>query len=91
MSKKNNAELRNTSPVTTSYAFTIDLNGWSFNLIYGDRSDNGFIAIPNWGICVEASSADDTFYNTERLSNCSNEIVAANAKTIANVIKELYK
>ena len=31
-------------------------NGWTFLLIYGRHINGGFICIPNWNICCEAST-----------------------------------
>lgn len=77
--------------VTTTKAYSVSIDGFSFIIIYGTRNGNGFIAIPGWGICTEAGDADDTFYNREQLAGCDNKTVSNYAKEIAAAVKELYK
>ncbi len=38
----------------------------SYLVIYGEHTNGWFIAIPNWGICIEAAEAADINYNTDR-------------------------
>lgn len=71
-------------------ACSISANGYEFKVIYGKVNGNGFIAIPNWGICTEASSPSDVFYNKEQLQNCNCSVVNNCAKDIALAIKEFY-
>lgn len=64
----------------------VDIGGYSFHLIYGRHSHGYYIAIPNWGICVEAAEPDDVFYNSENLAACMDRTVAGNAQGIAEAI-----
>ena len=58
--------------------------------MYGKRGGNGFIAIPDWSVCVEAAQPSDVFYNTERLSQAKSEIIADNAHELALAVKALF-
>ena len=40
----------------------IDAGGYSFLCIFGTHINGGFLAIPNWNICVELSEANDKDY-----------------------------
>ena len=83
-------KLVNVYPVETSEAYSVDLKGWNFTLIYGKRNGNGFIAIPDWGVCSEAAEASNVFYNTETLKACKNEIISNNAREFAQAVKQLF-
>jgi len=80
----------NSFPVEAPEAYSVDINGWNFTLIYGQRNGNGFIAIPDWGVCSEAAEASNVFYNTEKLSASKNEIIAENARAIAKAVKAIF-
>lgn len=57
-----------TDKVKIIFEDSVSWNGYSFLVIYGKHVNGGFIAIPNWKICCEASSfQDDSFYNKEQL------------------------
>lgn len=71
---------------TNTYIFEIDVNGWGFYICYGKHGHGYFIAIPNWGVCVEAAEYDNIEYNAGRLSACLDKTVAANAEEIADGI-----
>ena len=64
----------------------IDIGGWSFHVIYGRHGHGYYIAIPNWGVCVEAAEPDNLFYNTEQLAACMSQTVAQHAREIAEAI-----
>lgn len=66
---------------------TVETDGLSFGIIFGDCEAGHYIAIPQYGVCVPADRADDTFYNYERLHGCKNQFVKDNAKTLACAIK----
>lgn len=70
------------------YEFNFDANGWSFHICLGSHSYGNYIAIPNWGICTEASKWNDTFWNEEQLAESKSETVSENAEIIAKAIKE---
>jgi hypothetical protein len=80
----------NSFPVEAPEAYSVDINGWNFTLIYGQRNGNGFIAIPDWGVCSEAADPHDVFYNTETFKACKNEIVSNNAREFAQAVKQLF-
>lgn len=69
-----------------AYLFEAATGGWSFYICYGKHTHGYYIAIPNWGVCVEAAESADVGYNTERLSACSHRAVAENAEEIAKGI-----
>lgn len=64
----------------------VDINGWSFHLIYGRHNHGYYIAIPNWGVCVEAAEPDDVVYNADNLAACLDRTVAQHAQDIAEAI-----
>lgn len=70
---------------------SVDSNGWNFLVIYGRHINGGFIAIPNHGICVEASSEGDTFFNEERLlaAGIGEQEAADIAAAIAAIVPEI--
>lgn len=68
------------------YIFEIGVNGWGFYICYGKHGHGYFIAIPNWGVCVEATEYDNIEYNAGRLSDCPDKTVAENAEEIAKGI-----
>ena len=64
----------------------------NFLVIFGRHINGGFIAIPNHGICVEASSeGGDTFYNEERLlaAGIGEQEAADIANAIAAIVPEI--
>ena len=66
----------------------IHANGWNFHIIVGKHKDGNYICIPNWSIGSELAGLDDTFWNSERLKNCTilNE---SNSNMIAAALAEL--
>lgn len=82
-------EIRNTYKVSQTYEFSVDWNGFNFLVIYGKHINGGFIAIPNWGISVEAGSPTSIFYNTEKLAPKFDDCEIP--KVIAEAIKEHYE
>jgi hypothetical protein len=68
--------------------FSVEWNGWSFLVISGRHINGWFIAVPNLGVCVEASSPDDIYYNTEKLAKV---IDRENVPSIiANAVNEYW-
>ncbi len=64
-------------------------SGNCYYTIYGKHTHGYYIAIPNWGICVEATEADDVIYNENKLAACKDKNVAIfSAHAIAAAIKE---
>lgn len=52
----------------TAKEINIDVNGYSFLCIFGEHINGGFLAIPNWNICVELSAdANDFAYNSDQI------------------------
>lgn len=70
--------------------FTLEANGWSFHICLGSQVNGNYIAIPNWGVCSEASDWDDILWNKAELSDSKSETVLENAEAIARAVKE-YK
>lgn len=70
------------------YEFNLEANGWSFHICLGSHSCGNYIAMPDWGICTEASDWDDIFWNEEQLAESKSETVSENAEIIAKAIKE---
>lgn len=64
-----------------------EANGNNFLVIYGKHANGYFIAIPNWGVCCEAASAEDTFYNAEKLRAVG--LSTKTAHVLANAIKKM--
>lgn len=82
-------EIKNTYEVSKTREVSVDWNGHNFLIIYGHHINGWFIAIPNWGVCVEASNPTDAFYNTEKLSRV---IDIENAPSvIARAIREHWE
>ncbi len=83
------AKNKRTYEVSNTHEISIDWNGYNFLVIYGQHINGWFIAIPNWGICIEASDPTDTFYNSEKLAKALNK---ANAGVeLAKAIKEHWE
>ena len=76
---------------STSIVFEheLEINGCSFLVIFGKHIYGGFIAIPNWGICCEASADGSYLYNTEKL--ISSGLDKTSSETIASYIYKLCK
>ncbi len=76
----------------TAKEMNINAGGYSFLCIFGEHINGGFLAIPNWNVCVELSDANDFDYNSNSIYNaivqiaefCSDEKDIAD--TIANTI-----
>lgn len=65
---------------------SLDFDGFNYLIIYGKHVNGGFIAIPNIGLCAEASGdPGDTFYNSEKLQIAG--LPKDHADTIAHAIK----
>lgn len=68
--------------------FVLEANGWSFHICLGSYASGNYIAIPNWGVCTEASSWNNTFWNEEQLATSKSETVSSNSEAIARAVKE---
>lgn len=66
----------------------IHANGWNFHIIVGKHRDGKYICIPNWSIGSELAGLDDTFWNSERLNNCT-RLDESNSNIIAAALAEL--
>lgn len=53
--------------VITVKEMNIDAGGFSFLCIFGEYINGGFLAIPEWNVCVDLSDADDFDYNASRI------------------------
>lgn len=82
---------------------TISAGGYSFLCIFGTHINGGFLAIPNWNICVELSEANDKDYNFCKIYDalCQNifvtelklskeKIYAISNKLANEILKEGY-
>lgn len=81
-----------TKNVYDVHEFSLDFDGYNYLVIYGSHVNGGFIAIPNWETCVEASDVnqwDEVSYNAEKLS-AKKSIRKAAARAIAKTIREHY-
>lgn len=67
------------------FEHSVEIEGYSYLIIFGHHINGGFIAIPNWNICCEASSDADVIYNSTKLHEAGLEINIS--KAIANYIK----
>lgn len=57
-----------TKNVKVCFEHSLTVNGYNYLLIFGKHINGGFIAVPNWNICTEASYyKGDIYENTERL------------------------
>lgn len=57
-----------TGSMEVLFEHDIAFDGFSYLVIFGKHINGGFIAIPNWNICCEASALpDNAAYNTEKL------------------------
>lgn len=70
------------------YEFNLEANGWSFHICLGSHTGGNYIAIPDWGVCSEASNWNDDFWNEDQLSESKNETVSENAEVIAKAVKK---
>lgn len=88
------AEIRREYEVTNTHEISVDWNGYNFLIIYGHHINGWFIAIPNWKVCVEASSPTDTFYNSEKICKCIDLSDGDNSSAgieLAKAIKEHWE
>lgn len=76
-----------TETVKVYCEISIDTAGYNYLVIFGKHINGGFIAIPNWNVCTEASAhKGDIWENTERL--IKQGISQDAAKQIAKQIDE---
>lgn len=79
-----------TSQVKIYFEHTVEYNGSSYLLMFGEHINGGFIAIPNWGWCCEASSyVGGTYDNISRLKRLG--VPEDVAVEIATYINEFLK
>lgn len=65
---------------------SLDFDGLNYLVLFGHHVNGGFIALPNAGVCVEASGdPNETGYNSEQLQLVG--IPEDHADTIAHAIK----
>lgn len=83
------AEVQSDYGVYSVHEFSVDWNGFHFLVIYGKHVNGWFIAIPNWGICVEATEPTDFCYNADKLSAAFDR--ADRGKAIAEMVKEHWE
>lgn len=79
-----------TPAVKIYFEHTLSVNDSAYLIIFGRHINGGFIAIPNWGICCEASdNLPTSSYNREQLVQAGLDENAAIA--IANYVEEEYQ
>lgn len=66
----------------------IEANGWNFHIIVGKHESGNYICIPNWSIGSELAALEDTFWNSERLSNYT-KLGELNSSIVATALAEL--
>ncbi|MFQ9767925.1 MAG: DUF6618 family protein [Thomasclavelia ramosa] len=66
------------------FEHSVEIDGYSYLIIFGHHINGGFIAIPNHKISCEASSDADVIYNTAKLHEAGLEKNIS--KAIANYI-----
>ena len=57
-------------PVSLSeqpYEMILEIDGYSYHMIFGRQTNGWFICVPNWDIGTELSYPTDTFWNYERM------------------------
>lgn len=82
-------EINNEYEVSNVHEIDFDWNGFNFLVIYGKHVSGWFIAIPNHGICVQATEPDNDIYNIQKLSDAFNNVQKGLA--IAKAVKEHWK
>lgn len=83
------AKVSNRWPSQKTREITVNHNGNSYHIIYGEQINGGFCCIPNWGIGCELAEFWDVFWNTESLSRALKNNEAG--RIIAEVIAEEEK
>lgn len=79
-----------TPTVKICFEHSISVNGSEYLVIFGRHINGGFISIPNWNICCEASDILPTAgYNAERLVQAGMDEETAVA--IANYVDDEYR
>ena len=60
------------------FEHSVEINDNSYFIIFGHHINGGFIAIPDWNICCEASAnSDSSYYNRMKLIDAGmDEIIA---------------
>lgn len=86
-----NSEYRVVSAKTIMNARNIEIrwNGWLFDIVYWQRENNWFLAIPNHQISCVICSPTDTVYNLSKIFRELNNV--GMAKVISQAIKEDYE
>jgi hypothetical protein len=78
----------------TAKEMNINAGGYSFLCIFGEHINGGFLAIPNWNVCVELGNKNDMAYNSDKIYKAIQDIKEFNgyyekiADILANEIKK---
>lgn len=51
------------------YEATLEIQGWSYHLIFGRQINGWFICVPNWSIGAELAHPFDVYWNRASLNN----------------------
>lgn len=81
--------IHNTYEVSQTQEFSVDCGDFNYLVIYGHHINGGFIAIPNWGVSVEAADPANIGYNTQKLCEKLNNPELS--RTLAEAIKEHWE
>ena len=89
---KNGSSVKNGTIKIISSSFPIEADieadGCNFHVIIGKHANGNYICIPNWSIGSELAGFEDTFWNSERLSNYTS-LGKLNSSIIATALAEL--
>lgn len=69
---------------------SVDIGDWNFYILFKKYINGYYIALPDYGVCVKATNADDVGYNMSNLSRALDKTVKKNAKEIALAIQTVY-
>ena len=83
------AYLQHAYPAQVILEHDIAFNGASYLVIFGRHINGGFIAIPNWNVCTEASADGSAPYNAVKLTESG--LDSETAQAIAEYIEEALK
>lgn len=86
--KERSFKITDTYEAELLFEITVETDGSSFLVLYGQHINGGWCCIPNWGIGCEMGSPSDTFHNAKKLVQHGLSIAAADG--IAAAIRVQY-
>lgn len=63
------ARIRPINLSSSPYEVTLEIEGWSYHLIFGRQINGWFICVPNWNIGAELGHPTDTYWNNTSLNS----------------------